>query len=108
VIAWWVGALLGALGGSVADGTKIATTMMTSKRWPWARPKERLPFLYAILIRIGCAAAVPSVVAVERIVGWSDQPLALFALGLAAPSVVQHAARIGRVCLKALLHEYTQ
>jgi hypothetical protein len=34
--------------------------------------------------------------------------LALFALGLAAPSVVQHAARIGRVCLKALLHEYTQ
>lgn len=107
VIIWWVGGLLGALGGAVADASKVATTMLTTKQWPWTKPEQRWPFLTALLLRTGCAAALPAVVAAQKFVGLSDQPLILFLLGLAAPTLVQHVARIARVCLKALLGEYS-
>jgi hypothetical protein len=107
VIVWWMGALLGALGGVVADGSKIAATMLSSKRWPWTRREQRWPFAVALTIRVGCAATVGAVVAVQAVVGWSDHPLGLFVLGLAAPRLVQHGTRIGRVCLKAILGEYS-
>lgn len=107
MIAWWVGALLGALGGTVADGFKIGTTMYTTKKFPCSKPEQRLPFILGLSIRIGCAAAPSGVLAAEQVTNWSDKPYVLFALGLAAPAVIQQAARVARVCLRAILNEYS-
>lgn len=106
MISWWAGLLLGALGGAVADGTKLAGTMINKKSWPWNTPKQRAPILVALIIRVGSAAAVSAVLAGQHVTGWSNQPVVLFLVGLAAPSVVQQGARIGRVIIKAIMHEY--
>jgi len=106
MIAWWTALILGGLGAVVADGSRIANVMLVSKRWPWNAPKQRLPFAMAIVVRIGCAAALSSVVAMQSIEGWSNQPLVLFVLGLSAPSVVQHGTRLGRALVRAVIREY--
>jgi hypothetical protein len=106
MISWWLGCLLGALGGAVADGTKLAGVMITKKAWPWNTPKQRAPLFVALVIRVACAAAVSAVLADQQIVGWSDRPLALFLAGAAAPSVVQQGTRIVRVAIKAIMHDY--
>jgi hypothetical protein len=103
---WWTGLLLGGLGAAVADGSKIAGVMLSSKRWPWSKPAQRAPFVVGLFIRGGCAAALSAVVAAQAVVGWSDQPLALFVLGLSAPSVVQHGTRLGRAVVIAIMNEY--
>ncbi|MGC4755656.1 hypothetical protein [Micromonospora trifolii] len=90
----------------MADGTKLAGTMINKKSWPWKTSKQRTPILVAITIRVGCAAAVSGVFAAQHIAGWSNQPVALFLIGVAAPSVVQQGARIGRVIIKAVMHDY--
>lgn len=107
MIEWWVAALLGALGGVVADGSRLAGTMLSSKAMPWKGKQQRRAVALALIIRSGCAAALPSVVALQGIVGWSDQHLALFLLGFATPTVVQQGARIARVCARAILGELT-
>ncbi|MGI5236987.1 hypothetical protein [Dactylosporangium sp. CA-139066] len=107
VTSWWLGLLLGAVGAAVADGTKISAFMLTFKRWPWTKDRQRAPFFVGLLIRIACAAALSSVVATQPIVGWSDQPLALFLVGLSAPTLVQHGTRLGRAVLKAIMAEYS-
>jgi hypothetical protein len=106
VTPWWEGLLLGALGAAVADGTRIASVMLASKRWPWRTPGQRAPFAVALMIRGGCAAALAGVVAIQEIVGWSDKPLVLFLLGLTAPTVLQHSIRLARVVAKAIIGEY--
>jgi len=103
---WWTGLLLGALGAAVADGSRIGAVMWTSKRWPWNEPSERVPLVVALTIRITCASVLAGVVASQHVVGWSDQPIVLFGIGLAAPTVVQNGARIARVMMKALFAEY--
>jgi hypothetical protein len=106
MISWWVGLLLGAVGALVADGSKISTLMLTSKRWPWTKSGQRGPFVIGLLIRVGCAAALASVIARQAIVGWSDQPLALFIVGVSAPTIIQHGTRLGRAVARAVLAEY--
>lgn len=106
MIPWWTGLLLGALGAAVADGSKIGGILLTSKRWPWSKPGQRAPFAVGLLIRGGCAAALSAVVAAQAVTGWSDQPLALFAVGLSAPTIVQHGTRVGRAIMQAIMSEY--
>ena len=103
---WWAALLFGLLGAAVADGSKISTVMLTSKKWPWNRPGQRAPFAVGLLIRAGCAGALSAMVAIQEIVGWSDRPLALFAVGAVTPTVVQHGTRLGRVVVKAVMSEY--
>ena len=107
MIPWWTGLLLGALGAGVADGTKVGTVMLTSKKWPWTSPGQRGPFLVGLSIRASCGAALSAVVAAAAVVGWSDQPLALFVIGLSAPTIVQHGTRLGRAVVRAILAEYS-
>lgn len=102
--AWWAGFLLGALGAAVADGSRIGTSMLASKQWPWSHPDERVPFAVALVIRMGCASVMASVVAMQELTGWSDRPLVLFGIGLAGPSVVQQGARIARVVVRELFN----
>jgi hypothetical protein len=67
VIEWWIAALLGALGGLVADGSRLAGTMLTSKSLPWKGKQQRRAVIFALITRGGCAAAVPSVVALQQV-----------------------------------------
>lgn len=106
VISWWGALVLGAAGAFVADGSKLANVMLTSKRWPWSNPRQRWPLFVALAIRAGAGAAVSCVVAAQSIMNWSDQPLVLFCLGLSAPTVVQHGARISRAVIRAVMAEY--
>jgi hypothetical protein len=98
--------MLGGLGAAVADGSKVAGVMLTAKTWPWSDRAQRLPLVVALAVRSGCAASLGGVTAAEGVVGWSDRPLALFLIGLAAPTVVQNGARIGRVVVRAIMGEY--
>jgi hypothetical protein len=107
MIIWWAGALLGALGGAVADGSKIAKTMLRTKKSPCAGPGQAGPFVLAIVIRVGCAASVGGVLAAQQMVGWSDSPVVVFLIGTAAPTVIQEGARVGRACVRAILSEYS-
>ncbi|GIF67998.1 hypothetical protein Ais01nite_60330 [Asanoa ishikariensis] len=102
---WWVAAILGGLGGAVADGSRLASTMLSSRKWPWSRREQRMPIVVALVVRTGIAAILAGVVSAQQAVGWSDQPLILFLLGLAAPTVVQGGAKIGRVAFKAIAGE---
>lgn len=62
--------------------------------------------MVGLLIRACCAGALSAVVALQGIAGWSDQPLALFILGVATPTVVQNATRLGRAIVRAIMTEY--
>jgi hypothetical protein len=106
MISWWSALMLGLLGATVADGSRIGGVMLTAKRWPWSRSGQRAPFVVGLLIRAGSAGILSAVIALQQIVGWSDQPLVLFVLGIATPTVVQNTTRLGRAVAKAIMTEY--
>jgi hypothetical protein len=103
---WWQGLVLGVLGAAVADGYKIGTTMLSSKRWPWTRTGQRAPFVVALAIRMACPGVLAAVVALQHMTGWSNQPLVLLGIGLAGPTSVQQSVRFGRVVVKAIVGEF--
>ncbi|MCY1142644.1 hypothetical protein OWR29_32005 [Actinoplanes sp. Pm04-4] len=106
MIQWWLGLVLGILGGAVADGTKYGALMIKLKKFPFSGRGQRSPFILGLAIRWACAGVLAAVVALQKHVGLSDQPLVLFLIGLAAPTVVQQATRLGRAIVRAILSEF--
>ena len=105
MISWWMGLLFGLLGAAVADGTKYGAIMINQKKYPFSKRGERAPFMIGLLVRWACGATVCSVVALQQIEEWSNQPLALFLVGVASPTVVQGATRLGRTIIRAIMAE---
>lgn len=81
-------ALWGALGGFVVEGLQFANAIKRVGGWPWRWSSEPgpFPFLVSVLIRLAAGAGLAAAAGAS---GQVSTEFACFALGVAAPLVVE-------------------
>jgi hypothetical protein len=82
-------ALWGLLGGFAVEGIEIAAMLRSTGNWPWRPRKKAAPFLASVVIRLAVGAALAAAVGATGPTG----PLSAFAVGVAAPLIIEKLAQ---------------
>lgn len=91
-MTWWVALLCGAGGGFAVEALDFIKASKRVGDWPWrveGEPKLG-PYLVAVVLRVAIGVVVSWVSWASQQV---DTPLAAFAIGVAAPLIVERLQR---------------
>lgn len=88
----WAAACWGLAGGACVEALWLHAHIRRAARWSWRKPIRQglAAYLISVILRVGVGAAVAAAAAGS---GQASGTVAAFALGVAAPLVVQKLAR---------------
>lgn len=91
-MSWWQYALWGGFGGFAVEATQFRGALRRTGDWPWKTPGELplAPLVASVIIRVGLGIVLA---AAAGETGQIAGPFGAFAVGVAAPLVIEQMAR---------------